>query len=111
MNNDNMSDTEEMLQNLFSMGKKIYPIAESLRVKLNAIIAEQQVDAHAVSMALAYLAAGYVHQIKQMYDDPDTHDTIEDLFIGNFKAKVLPLSLKFFILSRLNYASIFISYF
>ena len=42
-------------------------------------------DAHAVSMALAYLAAGYVHQIKQMYDDPDTHDTIEDLFIGNFK--------------------------
>lgn len=85
MNNDKMSDTEEMLQNLFSMGKKIYPIAESLRVKLNAIIAEQQVDAHAVSMALAYLAAGYVHQIKQMYDDPDTHDTIEDLFIGNFK--------------------------
>ena len=38
MNNDNMSDTEEMLQNLISMGKKIYPIAESLRVKLNAII-------------------------------------------------------------------------
>ena len=27
MNNDNMSDTEEMLQNLFSMGKKIYPRA------------------------------------------------------------------------------------
>lgn len=80
-----MNDTKDILNNIFSMGKKIHPAAEALRVKLNEIIAEQQLDAHAVSMALAYLAAGYVHQIKQMYDDPDTHDTIEDLFIGNFK--------------------------
>ena len=80
-----MNDTKDILNNIFSMGKKIHPAAEALRVKLNEIIADQQLDAHAASMALAYLSAGYVRQIKQMYDDPDTHDTIEDLFIGNFK--------------------------
>ena len=33
--------------------------------------------------AAALLAAGCVSAPR--YDDPDTHDTIEDLFIGNFK--------------------------
>ena len=80
-----MNDTKDILKNIFGMGKKIHPAAEALRVKLNEIIAEQQLDAHAASMALAYLSAGYVRQIKKLYSDPASQDLVEDMFIQNFK--------------------------
>ncbi len=85
MADDYNFDTEKIFETLLNMGKKVLPAAEELRAKLNEIISSQNLDANAAINLLAYVSAGYIHQVKQRFDTPEAKDMVEDLFLQDFE--------------------------
>ncbi len=65
---------------------KINPAAEQLRLRLNELIDEQDLDMLTIMAALARLSAAYVHQMQQTTSDASTRQMLEDQYYELFQA-------------------------
>ena len=71
---------EAVVQELLEREKDYGPATEDLRLCLNNIIKERNLDAFSVMTILARLSAGYVHQMQMLYDDMGATEVVEETF-------------------------------
>lgn len=71
---------EAVVQELLEREKDYGPATEDLRLCLNNIIKERNLDAFNVMTILARLSAGYVHQMQMLYDDMGATEVVEETF-------------------------------
>ena len=71
---------EAVVQELLEREKDYGPATEDLRLCLNNIIKERNLDAFSVMTVLASLSAGYVHQMQMLYDDMGATEVVEETF-------------------------------
>jgi hypothetical protein len=71
---------EAVVQELLEREKDYGPATEDLRLCLNHIIKERNLDAFSVMTVLARLSAGYVHQMQMLYDDMGATEVVEETF-------------------------------
>ena len=71
---------EAVVQELLEREKDYGPATEDLRLCLNHIIKERNLDAFSVMTVLASLSAGYVHQMQMLYDDMGATEVVEETF-------------------------------
>lgn len=71
---------EAVIQELLEREKDYGPATEELRLSLNNIIKERNLDAFTVMAILARLSAGYVHQMQMLYDDMDANEVVEETY-------------------------------
>lgn len=71
---------EAVVQELLEREKDYGPATEDLRLCLNNIIKERNLDAFSAMTVLARLSAGYVHQMQMLYDDMGATEVVEETF-------------------------------
>ena len=71
---------EAVVQELLEREKDYGPATEDLRLCLNHIIKERNLDAFSVMTVLASLSAGYVHQMQMLYYDSGATEVVEETF-------------------------------
>ncbi len=76
----------DVLNALTEKGHLFEPAAEKLRLVLNEIIDEQQLDHATVLATLARLSAAYVHQLQRGVTLPDYKELMENTFYELFQA-------------------------
>lgn len=71
---------EAVIQELLEREKDYGPATEELRLSLNNIIKERNLDAFSAMTVLARLSAGYVHQMQMLYDDMGANELVEETY-------------------------------
>ena len=71
---------EAVIQELLEREKDYGPATEELRLSLNNIIKERNLDAFNAMTILARLSAGYVHQMQMLYDDMGIDEIVEEIY-------------------------------
>lgn len=71
---------EAVIQELLEREKDSGPATEELRLSLNNIIKERNLDAFSAMSVLARLSAGYVHQMQMLYDDMGIDEIVEEIY-------------------------------